>query len=223
MPYIYSLSWKVTDEAYTIMRVLAFDFRTDPSVYDIKDQYMFGPAFLVNPVTEQLCKLTSNAPSERTRKVYLPKSTKWYDFWTGKILAGGQTIDAPAPIETMPLYVRSGSIVPMGPFLQFATEKPADPIELRVYTGADGQFTLYEDENNSYDYEKGEYAIVKFKWNDSKKTLTISGRKGNFSGMLKERIFDVVLVKDNHGTGVEICPRPDKVVKYKGGTIEVKL
>ena len=223
MPYIYSLSWMVTSQNYTIMRALAFDFRTDPAIDDIADQYMFGPAFLVNPVREQLYTLNSDAPVKTTRKVYLPKAAGWFDFWTGKTLSGGQTIDAPAPIETMPLYVRAGSIVPMGPFLQYATEKPADPLELRIYPGVDGKFTLYEDENNTYDYEKGVYATITFEWNDAEKTLSVSKREGNFPGMLKDRTFKIVLVGSNHGTGVEICPNPDKTVSYNGRNIEVKL
>ena len=158
LPYIYSLAWKVTSEAYTIMRALAFDFRADASIYDIQDQYMFGPAFLVNPVTAQL--YSSGTNTAKTRKVYLPNSTLWYNFWTGECLAGGQTIDAQAPIEIIPLYVRAGSIIPMGPFMQYATEKPADTLELRIYSGANGQFTLYEDENDNYNYENGQYSII---------------------------------------------------------------
>jgi alpha-D-xyloside xylohydrolase len=218
MPYIYSLSWKVTNEAYTIMRALAFDFRTDAAINNIPDQYMFGPAFLVNPVTSQM-----TGQNNKTRKVYLPKAAGWFDFWTGKNLAGGQSIDASAPINILPLYIKAGSVVPMGPFIQYATEKPADPIELRIYPGADGEFTLYEDENDNYNYEKGQYATILFSWNDAKKILTIADRKGVFPGMLKERSFNIVVVKDNHGNGVEICPKPDKTIKYDGNKTEIKL
>jgi alpha-D-xyloside xylohydrolase len=220
MPYIYSLSWKITNEGYTMMRALAFDFSTDTAIYNIRDQYMFGPAFLVNPVTEQL--YSAKIEKAKTRKVYLPKAL-WYDFWTGRSIQGGQTINAAATIEILPLYVKAGSIVPMGPMLQYATEKPADPIELRVYPGADGQFTLYEDENDSYNYEKGKYATFRFIWNDAQKTLTISDRKGDFPGMLKERSVNIVLVKENHGNGTEVSPKPDKTVKYKGKKLDVKL
>ncbi|HEY4785886.1 MAG TPA: TIM-barrel domain-containing protein [Bacteroidales bacterium] len=213
MPYIYSLSWKVTSEGYTMMRALAFDFRNDEAIRNITDQYMFGPAFLVNPVTEQL--YTVSAEKAKIRKVYLPKTT-WFDFWTGKSIQGGQTIDAVAPIETMPLYVRAGSIVPMGPFLQYATEKPADLIELRIFQGADGEFTIYEDENDNYNYEQGKYATFRITWDNARKELIIDDRKGNFPGMLKERKFHVVLVKENHGNGIEICPDPDKTVNYNG-------
>jgi alpha-D-xyloside xylohydrolase len=221
MPYIYSLSSKVSNEGYTIMRALAFDFRTDAAINDIPDQYMFGPAFLVNPVTEQL--YSGGTEKAKTRKVYLPLSSTWYDFWTGKSIKGGQTIDAAAPIDIMPLYVRAGSIVPMGPFLQYATEKPADPIELRIYSGADGQFMLYEDENDNYNYENGKFATFQFTWNDAQKMLTISDRKGEFPSMLNERSINIVLVKDNHGNGVNECSQPDKTIKYNGKKLEVKL
>jgi len=223
LPYIYSLSWKVTHEGYTIMRSLAFDFRNDKNVNSIPDQYMFGPAFLVNPVTERMYSLETNVPAEKTRKVYLPESTVWYDFWTGKTQTGGQTIVAQAPIETIPLYIKAGSIVPMGSFLQYATEKPADVIELRIYPGADGKFVLYEDENDTYNYEKGQFATIEFQWNDKANTLTVSDRKGTFKGMLNERKFNVVLVKTGVGTGVEISTKFDKSVTYSGKKILVKI
>jgi alpha-D-xyloside xylohydrolase len=221
MPYIYSLSWKVTHEAYTILRALAFDFRTDAAINDIRDQYMFGPAFMVNPVTEQMYSLTGSVPAEKTRKVYLPKAADWYDFWTGKNITGGRTIDAPAPIETLPLYIRAGSIIPMGPFLQYATEKPADPIELRIYTGADGAFTLYEDENDNYNYEKGAYSTIPIQWNESAKTLILGPRNGSFPGMLEKRTFRIVWVHDGHGTGLDPENNPDKIVLYDGSQMSV--
>jgi alpha-D-xyloside xylohydrolase len=223
MPYIYSLSWKITSEGYTMMRALAFDFRTDPAIDNIQDQYMFGPAFLVNPVTAQMAGTAAASPEKNTRKVYLPKSSDWYDFWTEKTFAGGETIDSPAPIETLPLYVRAGSIVPMGPFLQYATEKAADPLELRIYPGANGRFVLYEDANDNYNYEKGEYATIEFEWNNDARTLTISDRKGSFPGMPTERTINVVLVGPNHGIGVDICPQPDKTVKYDGRKLEINV
>jgi alpha-D-xyloside xylohydrolase len=222
MPYIYSLSWKVTNQAYTIVRALAFDFRTDAAINDIRDQYMFGPAFLVNPVTEQMYSLATNVTSEKTRKVYLPKGINWFDFWTGKILTGGQTINAPAPIETLPLYIKAGSIVPMGPFLQYATEKPADPIELRIYPGADGEFTLYEDENDNYNYEKGSYATIPIRWDEKKNTLIIDDRHGEFPGMLEHRTFRVIWVEEHHGVGLEAENRVDATMSYVGKRIEIK-
>jgi alpha-D-xyloside xylohydrolase len=222
MPYIYSLAWKVTSENYTIMRSLAFDFRTDAMVNNIPDQYMFGPAFLVNPVTEQLYT-GKNVQASKSRSVYLPKSVKWFDFWTGKTLEGGQTITADAPIETIPLYIRAGSIVPLGPFLQYATEKPAEQIELRIYPGANAQFTIYEDENETYNYEKGVHATITLSWNDQAKTLTIQNRNGTFPGMLEKRTFNVVLVKENHGIGVEFADKIDKAIVYDGFMKQVKF
>jgi alpha-D-xyloside xylohydrolase len=153
---------------------------------------------------------------EKTRSVYLPAGSSWIDFWTGEKLDGGRTIVADAPIEKMPLMVRAGSIVPMGPLVQYAAEKPADPIELRIYPGADGSFTLYEDENDNYDYEKGVYATIGFHWDDAKHQLTIDARKGQFPGMLETRRFDVVVVRKSHGSGVEATDNPDKAIMYKG-------
>jgi len=224
MPYIYSLAWKVTNENYTIMRSLAFDFRTDASVNNIPDQYMFGPAFLVNPVTEQLYSGKMSTGSKlRARNVYLPKSVKWFDFWTGKVLEGGQTIAANAPIETIPLYIKAGSIIPMGPYLQYATEKPADPIELRIYPGASGDFTIYEDENDNYNYEKGLHSTIGLSWNDQTRTLTIKKREGSFPGMIMKRTFNVILVKENHGIGVETTDKIDRAIVYNGSMQQIKF
>ncbi len=220
MPYIYSLSWKVTNEGYTIMRSLAFDFRNDEGIKNIPDQYMFGPSILVNPVTQRMYSLPDSKKIKKERKVYLPKSATWYDFWTGKQIPGGQTIEAVAPIETIPLYIKAGSIVPMGPYLQYATEKAADPIELRVYTGANASFVLYEDENDTYNYEKGKYATIAMNWNETDKTLTISDRKGDFPGMLKDRTFRVVWVTPKNGIGIEPAKQAEEV-KYSGNEVKV--
>jgi alpha-D-xyloside xylohydrolase len=206
LPYIYSLAWKTTSEGYTPMRPLVMDFRTDVRADNIGDQFMYGPAFLVNPVTE---------PAASTRNVYLPPA-KWYSFWDGKSLEGGRAVDAPAPIDRLPLYVRAGSILPMGPEMEWSTEKPEDPIELRVYRGADGDFTLYEDENDTYDYEQGVYATIPLHWDDAKQTLTIGDRQGKFPGMLQTRTFRIVFVGENHGAGVGPEDTPDKIVEYSG-------
>jgi len=226
MPYIYSLAWKVTNENYTIMRALPFDFMNDSATFNINNQYMFGPSIMVNPVVEPLYYHANNVKidsSDYKREVYLPKATRWFNFWTGKQYEGGTNIKADASYETMPLFVRAGSIIPMGPFLQYTTEKPADTIELRVYSGTNGSFTLYEDENDNYNYEKGKYATIDFTWIDASKTLTIADRKGDFAGILKKRVFNIVLVGENNGTGVEICKIPDKTVKYRGLKMEVKF
>ncbi len=160
---------------------------------------------------------------EKVRRVYLPSSTLWYDFWTGKSTNGGRIVKADAPIDKIPLFVKAGSIIPMGPFLQYSTEKPANPIELRIYPGVDGQFTLYEDENDNYNYEKGVHATIGFDWNDKARTLTISDRKGEYPGMLKSRTFNIVLVTVNHGTGIEICSAPDRSITYLGKKLIVQL
>jgi alpha-D-xyloside xylohydrolase len=213
LPYIYSLAGRVTIENYTPMRSLAFDFRTDASVYAIPDQYMYGPAFLVNPVT------TAGAAM---RKLYLPRAA-WYDFWTGKRLKGGRTIDAPAPIARLPLYVRAGSIVPMGPVMEYAEERPADTIELRVYPGADGHFMFYEDGNDGYQYEKGQFAMTKMEWVDSRRELVIHETKGSFPGMLKRRVFHVVMVGEGKGAGADAETRYDKTVEFSGRELRVVL
>ena len=223
LPYIYSLAWKVTNEGYTMMRSLAFDFRNDPAVNGIPDQYMFGQAFLVNPITASQMASSSQKSGLPTKALYLPKSTNWFDFWTGKKYEGGQTIMANAPIETIPVFVKAGSIVPMGPYLQYATEKQADSIELRIYPGANASFTLYEDENDDYQYEKGKFATIQFMWNDKENKLSILDRKGSFKGMLQKRVFKVVLVKEGHGTGVAMNSSANKTIVYQGQKIEVRL
>lgn len=223
LPYIYSLAGRVTSENYTIMRALTFDFRNDPKVYSIPDQYMFGPAFLVNPVTEQLYTGKNAAAGKKTREVYLPTGTKWYDFWTGQLYKGGQTMAAAAPLNIIPLYVKAGSIVPMGSVMEYATQKPADKIELRIYPGADGKFSFYEDENDNYNYEKGQSATFQFVWNDKKHQLSISDTKGSFPGMLKQRTFNVVLVKGAHGSTVQTTTKADKSITYTGKAISVSI
>jgi alpha-D-xyloside xylohydrolase len=370
LPYIYSLAWRVTDDGYTIMRGLPMDFTSDKKTYAIDDQFMFGPAIMVCPVTEYMLhrppensvlitpehfktkdgqpgltakyygdaefknlvheqvetninlfwytgwpdyitspkfsmrwegrliptetgpyrfhmksfgpkrvfldgkQLTNNytsveaytvpvelqagkeydfafetansalgafraqlfwktpeifarekivEPRQKTRPVYLPAENQWMDFWTGQTFPGGQTIVADAPIDKIPLLIKSGSIIPLGPFIQYAAEKPADPIELRIYPGADGSFTLYEDENDNYNYEKGIHATIAFHWDDANRRLTIKDRKGSFPGMLKERSFNLVIVGKDHGTGVEITGNPDKVILYHGERQTVQL
>src|ERR1035437_8789784 len=214
LPYNYSVAWKITHDHYTPMRALMMDFPKDKNVFAIADEYMFGPAFLVCPIT---------TPQATTRAVYLPSGTSWVDFWTGETLTGGKTIMANAPIDILPLYVRAGSIVPFGPGIQYATEKPLDPIELRVYRGADGEFTLYEDEGDNYNYEKGASATIPFAWDESKQTLTIGKRSGNFHGMLKERTIRVVFVSPGHGIGPAAENSPSTVVQYTGKPVVVNV
>ena len=211
LPYIYSMAWMTTNQSYTPMRPLAMDFRDDVRALNIGDQYMYGPAFLVSPVTE---------PAATTRRLYLPHA-KWYDFWSGAAVDGGNMIDAAAPLDRMPLYIRAGSILPMGPELEWSTQKPADPTEVRVYRGADGDFTIYEDENDTYNYEKGAYATIPLHWDDAKQSLTIGERHGQFQGMLQSRTFRVTFVGENHGVGGDATENADKVVTYAGKEVTV--
>jgi alpha-D-xyloside xylohydrolase len=231
MPYIYSTAWKVTNDAYTMMRGLPMDFAGDSKVLNINNQYMFGPSILVCPVTEaQYTKQSEDSKQVGTTdfsnihstQLYLPKGNGWFDFWTGEKIEGGQEWSCKTPIDIMPLYVKAGSIIPFGPYLQYIEEKPADPIELRVYTGADATFELYEDESDNYNYEKGKYAVVPVKWNDKSQTLTIGKRKGSFPGMKKDRTFNIVFVNANHGIGVDIEKQPDKTIQYTGSRIVIK-
>jgi alpha-D-xyloside xylohydrolase len=370
LPYIYSLAWKVTNGGYTIMRGLPMDFTKDEKTYSIDDQFMFGPAIMVCPVTQYMIHrppehsvlvtpdhfktkdgkpgirakyyrdpefknlsheqvepdinhlwytgrpdcMTDSAFSVRwegklvplqtgkyqfhlksydakrifldekelpivytsveqytdfvnletgreydfilemqnrstgaakmklywktpgifkkektveerkkIRNVYLPAGSNWVDFWTGKTLFGGYKIVADAPISKIPLFIKEGSIIPMGPFIQYADEKEADPIELRIYPGDDAKFILYEDENDNYNYEKGIYATISFHWDDTKQELTIGGRKGSFPGMLEKRTLKIVLVRDSHGNGIEVTKDPDKVILYEGKKLTVKF
>jgi alpha-D-xyloside xylohydrolase len=211
MPYIYSLAWKTTNEGYTIMRPLVMDFREDVRAQNVGDQFLFGPAILVSPVTE---------PGAATRRLYLPNA-KWYDFWTGAAVQGGRTLDAPSPIDRMPLYVRAGSILPLGPDVEYAAQKSADPVELRVYRGANGAFTLYEDENDTYNYEKGAYATIPFSWDEGAHTLTIGDRLGSYPGMLEKRTFRIVFVTNDYGTGGGLTEKAGKTVQYSGQKIAV--
>jgi alpha-D-xyloside xylohydrolase len=212
LPYIYSLAWMTTHEAYTPMRPLVMDFPDDRRAMNIGDQFMYGPDLLVNPVTR---------PGARSRELYLPNA-EWYDFWSGAQVAGGKEIDAPAPLSRIPLYVRAGSILPLGPEIQYSNQKPANPIELRVYPGANGRFTLYEDEGDNYDYEKGIYATIPFHWDEAQQTLTIGARKGTFPGMLRRRTFAVVFVRPGHGVGVAPTAHPDRVIQYSGKAVTMK-
>ncbi len=211
LPYIYSVSWRVSNEGYSMMRGLVMDFRQDANVYRIADQYMFGPALMAAPVIQ---------PGVASRSVYLPAGTRWTDFWTGKVYDGGQRTDAPSPIATMPLFVRAGSIIPYGPSVEYAMEK-SDPIELRVYRGDDGAFTLYEDEGDNYNYEKGAHATIPIQWSESTQTLTIGERHGSYAGMPKEHTFRIVWVSPDHGTGIELTEKADIVVHYQGKAVTV--
>ena len=200
LPYTYSVAGWVTHNDYTMMRNLAFDFRNDHKAHNIKDQYMFGPSFLVNPVTEPMYYHSNSVKIEaasKMRQVYLPEGSDWYDFWTDQRFSGGQSIEAKADLETMPLYVRSGSIVPIGPDLQYSSEPTKEPLQLKIYPGRDGEFLLYDDEGDNYNYEKGDYSTILLEWEDTEQRLIINARKGEFSGMNQSIELLVSLVDKN--------------------------
>ncbi|MCM1162773.1 MAG: DUF5110 domain-containing protein [Muribaculaceae bacterium] len=192
MPYIYSMAGMTHFDDYTVMRPLVMDFTADIATRNIGNQYMFGPAVMVSPVTEY---------GARSREVYLPSETMWYDFYNGTPLQGGTTIEAEAPYGRVPLHVRAGSIIPVGPNIQWTDQHPADVIDLYVYAGANGSFSLYEDEGTNYDYEKGLYARIPISWDDDAKTITIGKREGSFEGMLENRTFRVICITPDSPKG----------------------
>jgi alpha-D-xyloside xylohydrolase len=212
LPYIYSEAWQVTNNHGTLMRPLVMDWRNDVEAQNTGDEYLFGPSILVTPVTQQ---------GATSRQVYLPKAI-WYDFWTGEKVEGGKRIETDAPLAKLPLFVRAGSIIPMGPAMEWSTEKPADPIELRIYPGADGDFTLYEDENDSYRYEKGAHSTIAMHWDDASQTLFIYAREGSFPGMLASHTFRLVVVGKDHGTAIDETTAADTTVNYTGAKIVVR-
>jgi alpha-D-xyloside xylohydrolase len=213
LPYIYTLGAKTTFDSYTPMRALPFDFREDPKALDINDEFMFGPSLLVAPVTDA---------GATSRRVYLPQGTDWYDFWTGERTPGGQTVDRAAPLDTMPLYVRAGSIVPMGPESEYTDQHPDGPIELRIYPGADGAFRLYEDDGISYDYEKKLCAWIGMHWDDKTRTLSFEARQGSYPGMQPHHQFSIVLVDPANGTGEGISSA-GRSVDYDGTAQQVQF
>jgi alpha-D-xyloside xylohydrolase len=219
MPYIYTLAGRVTHQHDTIMRMLTFDFAGDPEARRVDDQFMFGPSIMVCPVTEPMyhdadsVELTGVA---KAREVYLPDGCDWYDFWTGERQDGGQCILADAPLQILPLFVRAGSLLPMGPVVQHTGEAPDAPIELRIYPGADGRLALYDDAGDGYDYEQGAFAWTSLEWNDAAGELTIGPRDGFYPGMPETRRFDVVLVDPDHGVGDAPAGAAHATIDYDG-------
>lgn len=214
MPYLYSMAGWAHFNDYTLMRGLVMDFESDSNVNDIGNQWMFGPAFMACPVGYY---------KARSRQVYLPKQCGWYDLYTGKHYTGGQTIEADAPYERIPVFVREGAIVPFGPAMEWSDEKPAELIDLYVYAGQDAEFTIYEDEGTNYNYEKGQFSTIEIKYNEKSKTLTIGARQGEFDGMLKTRKFNVVLVSEKKQQALDLENPKGKMVKYSGRAVKVKL
>lgn len=213
MPYIYSEAGKMYHQDSTLMRGLVMDFPTDKTAINLDDQYMFGPAFLVNPVHEF---------EARTRSVYLPEGTTWYDFYTGKTFTGGQTIDADAPLIHMPLFVKAGSIIPTGGEKQHVYDNLDAPITLNIYTGADGQYTLYNDDGKSYDYEQGQFTNIDISYDDIAGLVTIGERQGSFADMVKTRTFNIRFISGESADAANFDAKADKTVVYTGKAITVK-
>ncbi len=214
MPYLYSMTGWVHFKDYTMMRPLVMDFTDDSRVLDIKDQWMFGPSLMACPVGYY---------KARSRSVYLPKACGWYDFYTGEHHDGGHTITASAPYERIPVFVPEGAIIPFGPAMEWSDEKPAELINLYVYAGRDGKFQIYEDEGTNYNYEKGKYATIDITYNDKARTVTIGQRKGSFSGMLKNRKFNVVLMTKDSRQPLDLDAPNGKAVDYNGKAVTMKL
>jgi alpha-D-xyloside xylohydrolase len=204
MPYIYSEAWQISKNGSTMMRPLVMDFNRDTSALQQPYQYMFGKALLIAPVTE---------PGISDMNVYLPKSAGWYDFWTGKRLNGGQFVKTSTPEDKIPVFVKAGSIIPMGKLMQYTNEKPNDTLEIRIYQGSDAEFDLYEDEGDNYNYEKGKYIVIPFRWNEKLQTLTIGNLQGAYDGYLKKRIFNILLVSEGNANGIGEG-RSKKVIEY---------
>lgn len=213
LPYIYSTSWDVSHNDGTFMRALVMDFPSDKKTHDLGEEYMFGRSVLVTPVTK---------PGVTEWQVYLPEGTAWWDFWTNEKQQGGRTVNRAVTKDILPLYIKAGSILPFGPKVQYSTEKNWDNLEIRVYPGADGTFTLYEDENDNYNYENGAYATITFRWDDAARRLTIENREGSFTGMLQNRKFKVILAGPESGAGDQPM-KGGKTVNYTGKKTSVKL
>lgn len=214
LAYNYSLAAKTYFDNYTMIRGLAMDFPADAETYALNDQYLWGPALLVNPVTEK---------GAVKREVYLPEGATWFDLYTGKRYEGGQTIQADAPYERIPVFARSGSILPIGKELQYTGEYPQDELTLYVYDGADASFELYEDEGDNYNYEKGQYSTIAFTYEQASGTLTIGETVGKFAGMLQDRVFHIVLVSDQDQVGIDSSQGNRKTVRYRGKATSIVL
>lgn len=213
LPYIYSAAWAVTDSDQIVMKALPFAFPHDDTVRQVSDQFLFGDSFLIGPITE---------PHATTRSVVLPAVENWVDFWTGHTYHGGQTITAGAPLDKLPILVKEGSIVPLGPVVQDASE-PQDPLEIRIYPGKDATFDLYEDAGDGYGYERGARTITRMQWDDQQKILSIADREGSFRGMPAKHSLRIVLVRPGHGVGDTSASFSDRNIDYHGHAMKINL
>ena len=216
LPYIYSTDRRVYNDGYSFMRAMGIAYPADAATHELKDQFMFGRDILVAPVVK------SQAVE---RSVYLPEGDGWTDLWSGAQLAGGQTVKRPVSLALMPLYVRQGTIMPWGPSVQYSSQQNWDNLEIRIYPGADGQFTLYEDEGDNYNYEKGLFSEIPFTWDDDTHMLTIGERQGSFDGMLKNRTFRIVLVDPSKhlGLGIRQSQQFSREISYTGSAVSVPI
>jgi alpha-D-xyloside xylohydrolase len=214
MPYIYSLAGWTWLKDYTIMRGMAMDFTHDRNTFNIGDQYMFGPSLLVCPVYSF---------KARSRPVYLPECAGWYDFYTGKYYQGGRKIEAEAPYEKMPLYIRAGSIIPNGPEIEYTSQQTDGSLTFFVYTGENSSFDLYEDEGTNYNYEKGSYSVIPVSWSEEQKLLRIGDRQGSFEGMFEKRVFRVIRSSENDPVQFGDTVREGKLVNYDGNEILISF
>ena len=233
LPYIYSNAGDCVQRNGSMMRALVMDYKADRKASLLNDEYLFGRNLLVKPVTDPLYTWKDSEKkgheiypdvhkASAPVKVYLPKGNQWYDFWSNELLEGGQEIQRPCPIDIMPVYVKAGTILPFGPAVQYSSEKPWDDLEVRIYPGTDGTFTLYEDEGDNYNYEKGKFSEIVFSWDDAHRRLTLADRKGNFKGMLKNRRFRFVVVDKNSGVG-NLPMKTTAQVEYTGKQVSVNL
>ena len=238
LPYVYSLSQTTRDEGVNPMRPLFMDFGSDPKTLDITQQFMYGPSFLVCPVTKPMYnpyqpnvggKISPVAVTDpataavQSWPVYLPKGADWFDFHTGQKFDGGQMIKSPAPLDLMPLFVRAGSIVPMGKVIQNTTSGRQNELELRIYPGADADFVLYDDDGVSYDYEKGASSSISLHWDDVAGKLTIGERQGKFKSMPEKLVFKPVLVGKGKGVGSLTEYSSTKPISYTGKKVETPV
>lgn len=234
LPYIYSTAGEVVHRDGVMMRPLVMDFASDRKAIRLDDEYLFGRSLLVCPVTEPLYtkKVEKNrgvalvpdvAKASLPFEVYLPEGSRWIDLWTNEMLEGGQDVQRECPISLIPVYVKAGSILPLGPDVQYATEKKWDNLDICVYPGADGEFVLYEDEFDNYNYEKGMFSTIRFTWDDARRVLTISDRNGEFPQMLKRRKFRITLMEPGKPSAEKVLGKADREVRYSGREIAVRF
>ena len=225
LPYLYSQAGLVATEGASLLRPVAFDFPGDVRTHDLKTQFLVGDALLVAPVLTPMYYAKDSTPLNnvaKARDIYLPEGSSWIDFWTGQSHAGGRMLTMDAPLERVPLLVKAGAILPLGPRVQYADEKPGAAIELRIYPGADGAFAFHEDAGEGFGYERGEFSIIPMSWDNRSRTFKIDAVRGSFPGMIRDRIFRVVLVQPGEATGTEPAAHASEI-HYTGSAVTMHL